>query len=120
MAGTFSIPLTTLAAGSRDLGPTTVADADMGVRLTIDRTVTGGLNASPGVTIDVALFQSGDGGATWFGGGGTQLVGGPKAGRFGNADNVWVSFTAGASRQVKATVTVTGGSVTVQGTLTTG
>jgi hypothetical protein len=120
MASTFTIPLTTLPVGQRDLGPANVPDADTFARITIDRTVTGGLNSlTTATTIDITIWQSDDGGTTWFGGGGTTCIGGVKNGRFANADNVNVSFEPGTSRKVKATVVVAGSSVAVQGTLTT-
>ena len=50
MAGTLTIPLTTLPTGTRVIGPANVADADVRAVLTLDRTVAGGLNALTAAT----------------------------------------------------------------------
>lgn len=116
---TFNIPLTTLPVGSHDFGPTTAADADKYILVTIDRTVAGGLNATAAATIEITAFQSNDGGVSFFEIGGTECLGGAKAGRFGNIDNITLTLQPGISRQVKANVTVIGSSVAVAGTIVT-
>jgi hypothetical protein len=122
MAGTLTIPQTTLSPGTRNFGPAPVDDADTMAVLTIDRTVPGGLNSlTPAVTIGIAIDQSGDGGATWANLAGAVLAGGSAAEdpRHPGISSVRVQFSPGAGRQARATVTVAGGSVTVAGTLTT-
>lgn len=123
MAGTTNIPLTTLTVGSHDFGPAGIADSDISVRIVIDRTVANGLNSQPATTtITIAAEQSNDGGATWEplseGGG---ITGGSITGKNGTVtqDEIFTYFAAGTSRQVKATVVVTGTSVAVAGTITT-
>jgi len=121
---TLTIPLTTLNTGAHTFGPATVADADKAAALTVDRTPAGGLNSLTAATsIDLLIEQSDDGGATWFllvdgsipGGAQPAFRGGGTA----TSDTIAVSFAPGAGRRVRATMTVTGGPVAVQGTLTT-
>ena len=124
MAGTVNIPLSTLAVGTHVFGPAAVADADKQALLTIDRTVTGGLNSlTPATGIQIIVDQSNDGGATW-----TQICSAPVTGGFTTSANhpvppgtssVGATFQPGTSRQARAQVTVTGTSVAVQGTLVT-
>lgn len=125
MAGTTNIPLTTLASGIHHFGPTAVADTDSTYALLIDRTVTGGLNSVPATTtVTISGEESLDGGNSWLplAGSGTQggvyqapaWQGGGTITTFGVAG----SFTPGTGRQVRATVTVSGGSVAAAGTLT--
>lgn len=124
MAGTLTIPLTTLPTGARVFGPVSVADADTATVLTVDRTVTGGLNSlTAATTIEMLVEQSDDGGTTWF-----LLVDGTISGgavpafrSAGNAatSDVGVTFAPGTSRRARATMTVTAGPVAVQGSLTT-
>lgn len=117
MPTTFTIPLTTLPVGTRDLGPSHPADAEQSILLTVDRTVAGGLNSLTAASeIDMNVQQSNDGGTTW------QLrVGGTMPGGvLGAASTLRVDLAPGTSRQLKATVTVAGPSpIAVAGTLTT-
>jgi hypothetical protein len=119
MAGTTTIPLVTLQNGSRTFGPAAIADADTRTSLTIDRTVTGGLNSlTAATTIEILIEQSNDGGQTWFEDVDATLFGGPWPSKPGTP-SVSVTFDPGTSRQVRATLTVAGGPVVVQGSLTT-
>lgn len=124
MAGTLTIPLTTLQNGARTFGPSNVADADADCVLTIDRTVSAGLNSLTSTsTIEILVEQSNDGGTTWFLIVDGIIFGGaqPAFRSPGNATSsaVTVTFEAGTSRKVRATMTVTNGPIVVQGTLTT-
>lgn len=117
-----NIPRTNLAPGTYDFGPAPVADTDSQAVITVDRTIAKGLdsvNASVIVTIDVN--QSDDNGSSWYHLAGSELVGGPTGNnpRRPGIGTVTVEFSPGTSRQVKATVTVVGGSVTVSGNLNT-
>jgi len=127
MAGTFNIPLVTLPPGSRDFPATggfAIADGDTVAVLTIDRTVTGGLNAVPATTsVSIATWQSNDGGASW-----TELSSATAAGGVYNVPPKYgsgivssflmgVSLAYGTSRLARAHVTVSGSSVAVQGSL---
>jgi hypothetical protein len=123
MAGTFNIPLTTLVPGVHNFpasGGAAVADSDSLALLTIDRTVPGGLNAVPAVSFEVSVYQSNDGGATWQflasagGSGGISIMHG---GQQVNSNDIGVSLWPGTSRLVRASVTITGASVAVAGTL---
>ena len=126
MAGTLTIPLTTLTVGQHTFpatGGAAVADTDTLVRLSIDRTVAGGFNSQPATTTAlIYTYLSNDGGATWQWIAGDQVTGGvytsPKTGQE-NTDYVEVNLLPGTGRLVRATVTVSGASVAVAGTLTT-
>ena len=126
---TLSIPQVTLPVGAREIGPAPIADADSQIALTIDRTVPGGLNATPAARIDLAAEVSVDAGATW-----TLAVGGlVPGGEFifppprgdgvtpGPVSQLTVNLTQfpGTGRRIKATLAVSGAPVTVAGTLTT-
>jgi hypothetical protein len=120
---TLTIPLTTLPLGSRDFGPVTIADAEVKIVLTIDRTVTGGLNSlTPASVAAVDVSQSNDGGGTWqLNVGGTfpgGLIPTMKAGNL-TVSALNVDLAPGTSRRLKATLTVTGTPVAVAGTLVT-
>jgi hypothetical protein len=121
---TLTIPLTTLPVGSIDFGPETIVDSETKIVLTIDRTVTGGLNsltAASVVAVDVS--QSNDGGASWFLAVGGTFPGGVYVNGKGATvvvSTLLVDVYPGTSRQLKATVTVSGPvSVGVAGTLVT-
>lgn len=123
MATTFTIPLTTLPVEARDLGPSHPADSETGFTLTIDRTVAGGLNSLTSATaILVSVSQSNDAGATWQEIGEVTVPGGttinPKTGLTATVSLMTTYLLPGTSRQLKATVTVTGTPVAVAGTLT--
>src|SRR6516225_4516854 len=67
MAGTVPIPLTSLPDGQRLFGPVNIADGDTLAVLSIDRTITGGLNSlTPATMIAAAVEESADNGVTWF------------------------------------------------------
>jgi hypothetical protein len=126
MAGTFTIPLTTVTVGSHDFGPALAADGDSLILLNIDRTVVNhgvqGLNGQPATTtVSLATFQSGDGGVTWQGLAENVVTGGifTKGGTQINTDQIGTELNPGTGRQVRATVVVAGASVAVAGSLTT-
>lgn len=124
MTHTLTIPLTTLPVGSLAFGPSAVADNEKSIVLTIDRTVTGGLNSLTSATaVAITVEQSSDGGITWVLAVGSTFPGGLiSAGRAGGtltANTANVDLTAGTSRLVRASVTVTGTPVAVAGTLVT-
>lgn len=126
MAGTLTIPLTTLTVGVHTFPPSggaSVADADTLIRLSIDRTVANGFNSQPATTTALIYsYQSNDNGVTWKWIAGDQVTGGiytsPKAGQE-NTDYVEVSLDPGTGRLVRAVITISGASVAVAGTLTT-
>jgi hypothetical protein len=118
-----NIPLTALSVGEHVYGPAAIADTDTLINLSIDRTVTGGFNSAPATTTAlIYVYQSNDGGVTWTWIGGDQMTGGiytsPKTGQE-NIDYIQVGLNPGTGRQAKASVTVSGASVAVAGTLTT-
>jgi len=126
MAGTIQIPLTTLTIGPHVFGPATIVPGDKQAILTVDRTVTGGLNATPAAHIDLILDFSNDGGTTWP----TQVKAGFEGGQLFIPDKVTgnpILRTIADVRlngleqvqnwRVRATVTVSGASVAVAGSL---
>lgn len=118
MATTLPIPLTTLPAGSRDFGPAAIPDGDSKIVITIDRTVTNGLNSQPVTTqIVIRPFQSNDGGVTWQELASGTAQGGPVT--RGTTSGITVGLWPGTSRQIKSNLTVSGSSVAVSGTVTT-
>ena len=125
MPSTVNIPLTTLAPGTFSFpsaGGQAIADADTLITLSIDRTVTNGLNSQPGTTtIEIQTFQSYDGGATWFNLAGALISGGTFTNKGVTVTHSMVitALQPGTSREVRAVVTVSGASVAVAGSLTT-
>lgn len=121
MPETLAIPLTTLPPGTRVFGPQALADSDVLVTLTIDRTVAGGFNSAPASTAAKLSFeQSNDGGLTWTELCATTLVGGVYTMHQGlpvNSNNVGTFLWPGTGRQGRAVVTITGASVAVAGSL---
>jgi hypothetical protein len=121
---TFPIPAVTLPAGTRTFGPAAVPDADTRLTLTVDRTPAGGLTELTAASaLDMEAQMSSDGGTTWHavdtGQPGTRTswttIGGPvtSTDRQGTehtaavSSGTWPLFP-GASRLVRATVTVSG------------
>jgi hypothetical protein len=123
MAGTLTIPRTVLAPGTYDFpatGGQPVADADTSALLTIDRTVTGGLNTAPAATTyTIAIWQSGDGGTTWDQTCAAGDSGGVRTTNAGpvTANTLAVALWPGTGRLARARVVIAGGSVAVAGTL---
>lgn len=119
------IPLTTLQVGPHSFGPAGVDDDVHQATITIDRTVsrpgTAGLNGQPATTtIDLAVWQSDDGGTTWFFRAAAGLAGGTYESAPGvvmGASNVSVELTPGVGRRVRADVNVGGARVAVAGSL---
>ena len=123
MATTFTIPLTTLPVGTLELGPSTAADAETSIGLTIDRTVTGGLNSLTSATsVDIQVAQSNVGGTTWQPLVETIWQGGLQPAKGGGnlaSDTMFTQLNPGTSRKLRAQVTVSGSSVAVAGSLVT-
>jgi hypothetical protein len=122
MATIIPIPTLTLAVGSREFGPASVADDTSAVTLTIDRTVAGGLNGAPAsTTLEIGVWQSDDNGASWQFRASAGLIGGiyssNRAGDPYLESNVQVDLTPGTNRKVKAVTTTGGASVAVAGSL---
>lgn len=116
-------PVSVPANLNRDFGPYTVKAQDSSVMLTIDRTVTNGLDATPGAEIDIAINQSVDGGQTWTLVGGGRVVGGviTWTDRQGTVHQYTQSTTGGSvasirGSQIKATVSTGDAPVSVSGT----
>lgn len=128
MATTTNIPLLTLPVGQRTFGPHHAADTESSITLSIDRTVAAGLNtltAASGIAVDVQI--SFDGGVSWQDLGAWTTVGGfyPNPDRQGVNHPIVVSsgtwpLPPGTSRQLQATITVTGpSSIAVAGSIAT-
>lgn len=132
---TFTIPLTTLQPGTREFGPATAQNGDTSVRLSVDRTVAGGLNSlAADTTVKAELQASTDGGVTWHAVDTDQ----PESSTFWIAQGGVYTWTdkqgvlqtinestgrwplfPGTGRRAKAVITVSGSAVAVAGTLTT-
>lgn len=127
MAGTFNFGSVTLPPGSFSepaTGGVTVADTDSEMVLTIDRTVSGGLNSlTSAVQIALAIWQSNDNGATWLELESDLIVGGviPIPAKYGGGtqtkDVLGITLAPGTGRLARAHITVAGGSVAVAGAL---
>jgi len=135
MAGTVTIPLTTLTVGRHDFPANgqgvAVADTDTLIVLAVDRTVTnGGVQGfdqqPPSTAAEILAEQSNDGGANWFLAVGGTVTGGhlvnppPPKGDGGTTlqSVVRVPVYPGTGRRVRASVTVSGAQVAVSGSLT--
>jgi len=120
---TLTIPQITLAVGSRTFGPGNAADAEASITLTIDRTVTGGLNSLTGASVlDIAVDQSNDGGTTWHNLAGAEWTGGIQLDKHGNTrtqEQLFTTLNPGTSRKVRASTTVSGTSIAIAGTVVT-
>lgn len=123
MAGTLTIPQTTLQPGTRSFGPAAIADADKHVVLTVDRSLAGGLTATPAARVRLVIEQSNDAGATWELLALADLDGGTvlnlKTGQVATSQRVFTDWDSGTGRQARATIVVTGAAVTVAGSLVT-
>lgn len=134
MPQTVAIPLARLAPGEHQYPPggggVAVADTDTRITLTIDRTVsqgqTQGFNNQPATTTaDITAWQSDDGGASWFLAVGGTMAGGQSFrappprndGGLVTESTAQVDLYPGTGRQVRATVTVSGATVAVAGSL---
>ena len=122
MASTLTIPLTTLQPGTLTFGPSGAADSETMLTLTIDRTVTGGLNSlTAATTIDISVWQSNDAGATWSEAAAFGITGGSFINRHTGlpytASTMTTHLQPGTSRQLKAIVVTGGTAVAVAGTL---
>lgn len=127
---TTTIPTITLQVGTREFGPANVSDADSSIVLTIDRTVANGLNATSATHLQVDAMVSLDGGSTWtvvagFGtpGGQIPMAPPPKGpGGFYTQNQLVVGLDQfpGTGRRIKAVTNVSGASVAIAGTVTTG
>lgn len=118
---TVPISQRTLTVGTHEFGPAAVPNGAAFVDISIDRTVSGGLNSLTGtsqLTLDV--FESLDGGTTWIMAGEALCIGGSFTMHGGlpvNSNDIGVMIYPGATH-AKASVTVAGTSITVAGTLT--
>ena len=136
MASTFQIPQITLPVGSGTFGPATVPDADSRITVSIDRTVSGGLNSLTAASVLAMLAEmSTDGGSTWHAvdtlaagtetawetGGGDLSGTNPRTGQpVGLVSSGTWSLAPGTGRRVRATVTVSGpSSIAVAGSIAT-
>jgi hypothetical protein len=120
-----NIPFSVVALGLHSFGPFVLAPSDADFKLSVDRTVTQGLNSlTTASTILVAMEMSTDGGVSWFYIGGTTMTGGirsdPEDGQL-NEDRFSLSLqqVGEEDRQVRANITVGGpGGIGVAGSLT--
>lgn len=123
MPGTFPIPQQTIdpAHGPYLFGPQSVAPNDSKIVMTLDRTVAGGLNATPAAYLTYVAEQSNDGGTTWFVAVGSDAHGGPPPNdRFGSPLPTQATvdvYGSGPGRQLRVTVNASGAPVVIAGTL---
>jgi len=135
MAGTVTIPLTTLTVGRHDFPPggggVNVADVDTLIVLAVNRPVSNGgvqgFDGQPDTTAaEITAEQSNDGGMSWFLAVSGTVTGGhllnpppPKGdGLTVQQSIVEVPVYPGTGRKVRASVTVSGAQVAVSGSLT--
>ena len=126
MASQLTIPRIVISPGGPLTSPSlAVPDGDTLMRLSIDRTIANGLNASPATAVlTLYVDQSNDGGVNWLWTGGAQLTGGifisPKLGQL-DTDYIEVGLNPATSRLVRGRVAIIGGggSVAIAGTLIT-
>lgn len=118
-------PVTLPADSSRDVGPHTVAAGEAVAVLLLQRDITGGLNSVPGASIDLTFSYSQDGGASWLLLASAGIAGGviTVADKGGGShtlaqSSVTVGLDQAQGLPVKATVTLHGGPVAVQGSFT--
>lgn len=120
----LTIPSVLLAIGPRSFGPISIAANESRIDMTLDRTLSSGLNARPDTTTIKVQFQvSFDGGTTWNDLTSAFFVGGIYSNSLNGQKNtdifnctIWNPGTAG--RTARADVTVAGSSVRVAGSLT--
>ncbi len=118
---TINIPATTLPVGTREFGPAAIPNGATSVDILVDRTVSGGLNSLTNATqVILTVFESTDGGVTWIAVASTTCIGGVFTMHGGlplNSNDVGAMIYPDATH-IKGSVTVSGTSVTVAGTLT--
>lgn len=118
---TINIPTRTLAVGTTEFGPAAIPNGAAFVTISIDRTVSGGLNSLTNATqLTLNVFESTDGGTMWVMTASTTCVGGVFTMHGGlplNFNDVGAMIYPNATH-IKASVDVVGTSVTVAGTLT--
>lgn len=119
----LTIPSTLLPLGPRSFGPIAVATAESMINMTLDRTLSSGLNARPATTMIHVQFQMSFDGTTWNDLAAADFVGGVYSNPLDGQKNldvfacsIWNAGTPG--RSARATVTVAGSTVRVAGSLT--
>jgi hypothetical protein len=123
VAGTLNIPLTSLAVGTRSFGPANVGANDSGVQLNIDRSVANGLTATSATSIGVDIEISLDGGVNWMLQGHCTFVGGVRTdldtGQTVLNEYIFIALmdSGNPNRRIRATLTVSGSTVSVAGSL---
>jgi len=118
---TINIPNRRLQVGTTEFGPTSIPDGAVFATIDIDRTVSGGLNSLTGATqLVLNVFESLDGGTTWINAASTTCIGGiftMHGGVTVTDNNVGVMIYPDATN-AKASIDVSGTSVTIAGSLT--
>lgn len=119
---TLNIPRTVIPVGTQSFGPIPIADSDSLAILTIDRTVSGGLNSLASSSQGrISVEQSSDGGASWTEIASSSASGGVYTMHGGlpvNDFSIGIPLWPGTGRQGRGIITITGpSSVAVKGTL---
>lgn len=125
MAQIIPIPVQTFQPETPvDFGPYTVKATDSNIMISIDRTVSDGLDANPGGSLDLAVNYSTDGGTTWSVLVAANFAGGPifykdKSGvtHQYTTNTVDVGLDQVKGQQVKGTVTAHVDAITVSGSI---
>lgn len=120
MATTLPISLTTLPIGTTIVGPVQVTTPIREVRLTIDKTIAGGFNATPTTSVTVRFDKGPTNTGPWSAMGSSVHPGGPLIGDHGATETILVDDNTFdpviASGWVRYAVIVTGHTVNVGGT----
>lgn len=119
-ATSVPIGLVTLPIGTTVVGPVQIVQTIHGMRLTIDKTITNGFNATPTTSVTTSFEKGPSNTGPWSPMGSSVHPGGPIEGEHGATETVLVDdntfdppLTSGWVRYV---VTVTGHTVAVGGT----
>jgi len=119
----LNIPNGIRQVGSQTFGPATLADGDSVMRVELDRTSNGGLNATPAARVEARFQQLIPGDTTWYTVGLCTFDGGirsdPEMGQL-NTDYLEINllYPGLPGRAVQCVLTVSGAAVRLSGTVT--
>jgi len=123
MPFSLNIPNGIRQVGSQTFGPAALADADSVMRVTLDRTSNGGLNATPAAHVAALFQQQIPGDTTWYTVGTATFDGGIRTDpEMGQLDTDYLEVTliypGSPNRAVQCVLTVSGAPVRLSGSVT--